>query len=577
VLTPQRARSSAHPGLEELEERPTYPGLVVAVLFYAMSQTPSLVPRHWLFQGLVSGVVAAFGYGIGTIGSYLWRTFRGPQLPPLWSRVAWWLLAIATPVLLIASTIQGVRWQRKLHTLMGLDSPSAWGYVVGAVLAVLLMALLLGVARALRMASRWVSRRLHRVTRRLPPRVGRVTGGVLVALLVIGLLDGVVNDALFAAADESFRLSDELLEGDEFEAPASPLRSGSEASLVAFADLGRQGRAFVTDGPGVSVPEPAPSIEPIRVFVGLESAATVEERAALVVEELERTGAFEREVLCIVTTTGTGWINPTAAAALELLWDGDTALAGYQYSYLPSWLSFLVDAGRAREAGAELFNAVHERWLELPEDDRPLLLVFGESLGADGAEAAFSGIADVRNRADGMLLVGPPNSSELWRIITERRDPGTPERLPTYDGGATVRFASDAADLVEPDAPWYHPRVVYLQHASDPVVWWSPRLILRRPDWLAEPRGDDVLPAMRWFPLVTFWQISADMANDRRVPAGHGHDYGLLVVDAWVAIAAPGGWTDADTERLRAEVAVVVTDHPAVPSAPEAAAPDRGP
>jgi hypothetical protein len=183
-----------------------------------------------------------------------------------------------------------------------------------------------------------------------------------------------------------------------------------------------------------------------------------------------------------VTTTGTGWINPVAASALELLWDGDTALAGYQYSYLPSWLSFLVDAGRAREAGAELFNAVHERWSELPEDDRPLLLVFGESLGADGAEAAFSGIADVRNRADGMLLVGPPNSSELWRTFTERRDPGALEHLPIYDGGATVRFASDPVHLTVPEAPWYHPRVVYLQHASDPIVWWSPGLTLREPD-----------------------------------------------------------------------------------------------
>src|SRR5690606_11212588 len=129
--------------------------------------------------------------------------------------------------------------------------------------------------------------------------------------------------------------------------------------------------------------------------------------------------------------------------------------AAMQYSYLPSWLSFLVDSSRAREAGAELFNAVHERWAALPEDDRPRLLVFGESLGADGAEAAFSGVADIRNRTDGVLWVGPPRFSELWSTFVERRDPGSPEHLPVYDGGATVRFAARPEDLEHPDAPWY--------------------------------------------------------------------------------------------------------------------------
>ena len=146
----------------------------------------------------------------------------------------------------------------------------------------------------------------------------------------------------------------------------------------------------------------------------------------MVVEELERTGAFDRDVLCVITATGTGWVNPEAAAALEYLWAGNTALATMQYSYLPSWLSLLVDSGRAREAGAELFDAVYERWEQEPEDERPLLVVFGESLGVDGSEAAFSGIADLRNRVDGALWVGPPNFSGLWRTFAERRDPGSP-------------------------------------------------------------------------------------------------------------------------------------------------------
>ena len=63
----------------------------------------------------------------------------------------------------------------------------------------------------------------------------------------------------------------------------------------------------------------------------------------VLVRELDRTGAFDRKVLVIIPTTGTGWINPVAARALELMYNGDTALVGSQYSYLPSWISFLGD------------------------------------------------------------------------------------------------------------------------------------------------------------------------------------------------------------------------------------------
>lgn len=56
---------------------------------------------------------------------------------------------------------------------------------------------------------------------------------------------------------------------------------------------------------------------------------------------------------------------------------------------------------------------------------------------------------------------------------------------------------------------------------------------------------------MRWFPVVTFWQVAADLTNAAGVPDGHGHNYGTLVLDGWVAVAAPEGWTDRDTERVR--------------------------
>ena len=226
-------------------------------------------------------------------------------------------------------------------------------------------------------------------------------------------------------------------------------------------------------------------------------------------------------------------------------------MVAMQYSYLPSWMSFLVDQAKARDAGRALFDAVYGTWADLPPDDRPELYVFGESLGTFGGEAAFSGLADIVNRTDGVLWAGPPNFNELWRELVADRAEQSPEWLPVYEDGRTVRWADEAPDLGRPAGTWARPRLAYLQNASDPIVWWSPRLILNSPDWLSGERAPDVSEDMFWIPFVTFWQVTADMAFAVNVPEGHGHHYAADYVDGWAEVVQPDGWTDADTERLR--------------------------
>lgn len=97
-------------------------------------------------------------------------------------------------------------------------------------------------------------------------------------------------------------------------------------------------------------------------------------------------------------------------------------------------------------------------------------------------------------------------------------------------------------------------RVLYLQHASDPVVWWGPGLLFERPDWLAEPPGADRVPSMRWYPIVTFWQVAADIMVGNSPPVGHGHNYEDLIPYGWASVTAPDGWTDADTQRVAAAI-----------------------
>jgi uncharacterized membrane protein len=239
-------------------------------------------------------------------------------------------------------------------------------------------------------------------------------------------------------------------------------------------------------------------------------------------------------------------------SAFEYVAGGDAAIVAMQYSYVPSGLSYLVDQSRARAAGRELFDAVYERWSALPPGSRPQLFVFGESLGSFGAEAAFSGESDLRNRVTGALFVGPPDFNALHTEFRQDRDPGSREVEPVYRDGRTVRFSTDVGAGAPPvGVAWEGTRMLFLQHPSDPVTWWSPSLLFSRPDWLAEPRGRDVLPAMRWWPVLTFWQVTLDMPFSVDVPEGHGHRYTRESVDAWALLMRPPGWTTADADRLR--------------------------
>jgi uncharacterized membrane protein len=94
-----------------------------------------------------------------------------------------------------------------------------------------------------------------------------------------------------------------------------------------------------------------------------------------------------------------------------------------------------------------------------------------------------------------------------------------------------------------------------MMHPSDPIVWWSPHLIFSEPDWIGEAPGKDVLEGMFWIPLVTFWQVTADLPFATGVPAGHGHKYTSEYVDGFNAIMQPTGVTPQELTDLRKIIA----------------------
>ena len=530
--------------------RYTLPGAWTAVAFACVSFTPSLLPRGAVVQGLVCGITAAIGYGVGVVGAWVWRAFADRDPRPARPR-SWRVFAVGAGVALLGSFLLGQWWQAQLRDLMGVEAPNPASLLLLPVLAALVFAGLVGFGRVLRSAYRWVARQL---TRWIGPRAARAVGWVAVVGTTAAVASGVLADGLVSLVNETFSVRNGITPEGVVQ-PAVATRSGGPGSLVDWDTLGREGRVFTGRGPTaaeIAALTGRPALEPIRAYAGLDSAESTEERAELAVADLARAGGFERGTLVVTTTTGSGFVEPAAATTIEYLTGGDSAMVAIQYSFLPSWISYLVDQAVAREAGRALFDAVYGRWSALPAQQRPRLLVYGESLGSFGGETAFSGEYDLRNRTAGAVFAGPPNFNTLYREFVDDRDPGSREVAPVYRDGRTIRFEDDNGTPVEPAAtPWDPPRVLYLQHASDPIVWWSGNLLLSRPDWLEEPRGRDVLGAMVWLPVITFWQVTADLPMAAEVPSGHGHKYNVEHVDAWTLILQPTGWTPEQTDELR--------------------------
>ncbi len=548
--TPTEPTKPTEPKRDWWQRRYTFTGTAVGMVFLWLSLTPSLLPRGPLFQGLVSGAAGAIGYALGVFAVWLVRFMLSrPSSAPA-PRTAWAVLVVAAAIGLVFSIYFFHVWQDQVRDLMGVPRLKWFNYPQAAIIGVVVLFLFVEIGQLIGRLIRYLVRQLNRVA---PPRVSFVVVVALLLALSISLLNGVVLKGTMSFLNKSFAAVNDEMDPNN-PAPTTPLRSGGPGSLVSWKTLGNQGRIFVAGGPKVEQLTKfngTPAVEPIRAYAGKNSAPGIRATAELAARELERAGGLKRKVIAVATTTGTGWINEAEASALEYMFNGDSAIVSMQYSFLPSWLSFLVDKENARQAGQALFEAVDERVRAMPEAQRPKVVVFGESLGSFGGEAPFLSPNNIIARTNGALFSGPTFNNTMWDDMTVNRDAGSPMWLPIFDDGANIRFAARPENLGRPEQPWGNPRIVYLQHASDPITWWNPDLLFAEPDWLREPRGYDVSPDMNWIPVVTFLQVSADMAVAIDVPDGHGHRYVRDVVNAWAAVLQPPGWTAEKTEKLR--------------------------
>ena len=553
-------------------------GVIAALAMYAVSVSPSLMARSWAWHAVASGILVACGYVAGVVVQNVAQlvirltglTISASEPVELGFRIGigalfalWWIYAV----------IQSYRRARKAAALVNMPGETFGEYLLGTAGAVVVSWMLLRIVGALNGLC-WM------LIASLDAHMPRLAAIVVSMVILFAIMFFLTSKVILRGGIGFFRRKAEQLNmrtARGIYQPVVPERSASPASSVTWESVGGQGRVFLGRGPSrldIAQVCGGEAMEPIRVYSGMPTGgAGIEQAAATVVAELHRTGAFDRAVILIAASTGSGWVDEWQVQPLEFLTRGNCATASLQYSYVPSALNWLTGLEPAQEASAALFAAVRAELDLMDEADRPALFVCGESLGAFASQSVFESFEDVLARVDGALWVGTPSFTPMHAALTAARHKGSPEVAPVVHNARRVRFVNEPSDL-RTDlygrelGPWGFPRVVYAQHPSDPVVWWTNKLIWTQPDWLRERAGRDVSLNVEFTRFATYIQVLADLPVAGTAPGGHGHTYHEELIPLWRGIlgfdrlfdeapvhprlaALDGGWVDdAMLERI---------------------------
>ena len=524
-------------------------GVIAALAMYAVSVSPSLMARSWAWHAVASGILVACGYVAGVVVQNVAQlvirltglTISASEPVELGFRIGigalfalWWIYAV----------IQSYRRARKAAALVNMPGETFGEYLLGTAGAVVVSWMLLRIVGALNGLC-WM------LIASLDAHMPRPAAIVVSMVILFAIMFFLTSKVILRGGIGFFRRKAEQLNmrtARGIYQPVVPERSASPASSVTWESVGGQGRVFLGRGPSrldIAQVCGGEAMEPIRVYSGMPTGGSgIEQAAATVVAELHRTGAFDRAVILIAASTGSGWVD--------------------------DWLTGLEPA---QEASAALFAAVRAELDLMDEADRPALFVCGESLGAFASQSVFESFEDVLARVDGALWVGTPAFTPMHAALTAARHKGSPEVAPVVNNGRRVRFVNEPSDL-RTDlygrelGPWGFPRVVYAQHPSDPVVWWTNKLIWTQPDWLRERAGRDVSMNVEFTRFATYIQVLADLPVAGTAPGGHGHTYHEELIPLWRGIlgfdrlfdeapvhprlaALDGGWVDdAMLERI---------------------------
>jgi uncharacterized membrane protein len=382
---------------------------------------------------------------------------------------------------------------------------------------------LFAVSRTERFAARRIAAGISRAVPGLAPYSRAIGHSVMLGAVGAGAWRGL------GAIKHSTEQAGEAVEEAYTTAPNSRYVSGGPASHEDATTFGREGRRYVNmalSAEEITSVTGRPALDPVRAFVGLDSDISPNSRAFRAMEELEALGGFERSVLAVFFPTGTGYVNYVAAESLEYFTDGDVASVAIQYSVRPSFLS-LDEVGTAWESNLAFLTALAWRLRSMAPDQRPRVLLFGESLGSQGGQDVFAkeGTKGFELLGiDAALFIGTPFASK-WRQAWLAR-PGEVD-----PDGMVVEVEGIEAWRALPEEQRERARVVLLTHERDPIPKFGAPLIIQCPSWLGPPEARPAgIPRETMFiPGVTFLHTAVDLLNAEHVRPGefeaYGHDY----------------------------------------------------
>ena len=235
----------------------------------------------------------------------------------------------------------------------------------------------------------------------------------------------------FQFVDSTFEAADHLfLPGNE--RPSDPNRTGSAQSLIAWNLLGKWGRDYIARTPGkdeIAAFAGPEAVEPVRVYVGLGAAETVQARADLAIQELIRVGGFERSALVLwCRSARAGWTQEdrihlsSSSVAMSPRWL-------FSIPYLKGALSVLADTKIGLAQSRALFQTIYRYWSQLPKNTRPKFYVHGLSQGAQISQQTLPLLDLLDDPIHGALWAGSPFFSPLWSHVRNTRQTGGKPRL----------------------------------------------------------------------------------------------------------------------------------------------------
>lgn len=328
--------------------------------------------------------------------------------------------------------------------------------------------------------------------------------------------------------------------------PVTPEVTGGPGSNQTWSQLSREGRRWLSMAltpAGINaVMQREDAMQPIRVYAAQSSAYTPVGRAQLLLDEIDRTGALDRAVFVLFSPTGSGYVNYVANETLEYLTGGNCASAAIQYSVLPSSFS-LGEVGTGTLQTRLVLEGVAARLRQRTPEQRPRVLLFGESLGSQVSEDMFTGMqmaGPIGLGIDAAIWIGTPAATK-WNheIDVAYTAPHIPGVGPAHQ--CTPKSIADWEAL--PQQVRQSVKYLLLQNGNDPIPKFEQNLLWQRPAWLGK-RGERKVgdpQGSGWTPVTTFFATFFDMLNALTpVPgtfAEGGHDYREVlpsaIMDVW--------------------------------------------